>query len=413
MPATLPALRRELDIMPSPVEDRPGLLMRDPLHYTEQTIIVPPLLARGLRFFDGEHTELDLKAYLAKATGELDVSELSKHFVEALEQGGFLVSETSVRLKEEKRRTFAAAPAKEPAHAGSAYDDEPEALRKQLDGWGADGTDADEPTGRLVAIAAPHVSPEGGYRSYAAAYRRLRPEHAGKTFVILGTSHYGEGEKWGLTRKAYNTPLGPVETDQAFVEALAKRAGGSIEMEDYCHASEHSIEFQAVYLQHVLRQSLPEGERLKAVPILCGGLSESLYCGGRPEDNDDVRRFFEALGETAEERGDELVFVLGIDLAHIGSRYGDASPAEAEKGALAAVRRRDEERLARVAAGDRAGYYALVEPNHDDLRWCGHGPLYTFLASAKGYQGRVLSYEQWNIDPQSVVSFTGMEFREA
>ena len=35
--------------MPSPLEDRPGLLMRDPFQYTEQTIIVPPLLARALR----------------------------------------------------------------------------------------------------------------------------------------------------------------------------------------------------------------------------------------------------------------------------------------------------------------------------------------------------------------------------
>ncbi len=412
MSAMLPVLRRELDVMPSPVEDRPGLLMRDPFQFTAHTIIVPPLLARALQFFDGDHTELDLKAYLARATGELDVSELSKHFVDAMEQGGFLESETFFRLRDEKRRAFAEAPVKEPAHAGSAYDDEPDALRKQLDDWGANGSDEDVASGRLVGIAAPHVSPEGGRRGYAAAYRRLRPEHAGKTFVILGTSHYGAGEKWGLTRKAYNTPLGPIETDQSFVEKLAKRAGDAIEMEDYCHASEHSIEFQTVYLQHVLGKHLPESERLKAAPILCGGLSQSLYGGGRPEDNDQVRRFFEALGETAQERGDELVFVLGVDLAHIGRRYGDESSAEAEKGHLAEVRLRDEERLTRVAAADRDGYYALVEPNHDDLRWCGHGPLYTFLACTKGFEGRVLTYEQWNIDPQSVVSFTAMEFRE-
>ena len=111
--------------MPSPLEDRPGLLMRDPFQYTEQTIIVPPLLARALRFFDGEHDELDLRAHLAKSTGELDVSEFSKSFVDALEQGGFLESETFFRLKEEKRQAFADAPVKEPAHAGSAYDDEP------------------------------------------------------------------------------------------------------------------------------------------------------------------------------------------------------------------------------------------------------------------------------------------------
>ena len=181
-------------------------------------------------------------------------------------------------------------------------------------------------------------------------------------------------------------------------------------MEDYCHASEHSIEFQAVYLQHMLGPHLPDSERLRAVPILCGGLADSLVSGKPAESNDDVRAFFDALGELADQR-DDLIFVLGIDLAHIGRRYGDAFEAVAEQGYLAEVRKRDEERLAAVTAGDLEGYFALLRPNHDDLRWCGYGPLYTFLASVKGFQGEVLSYEQWNIDEQSVVSFTGMEFR--
>ena len=43
MSPSLPALRLELDIMPSPLDDRPGLLMRDPFRYSEQTVIVPPL----------------------------------------------------------------------------------------------------------------------------------------------------------------------------------------------------------------------------------------------------------------------------------------------------------------------------------------------------------------------------------
>ena len=41
-------------------------------------------------------------------------------------------------------------------------------------------------------------------------------------------------------------------------------------MEDYCHASEHSIEFQCVFLQQALA-----GGDFKIVPILCGPLTES------------------------------------------------------------------------------------------------------------------------------------------
>ena len=76
------------------------------------------------------------------------------------------------------------------------------------------------------------------------------------------------------------------------------------------------------------------------------------------------------------------------------------------------VRARDEIRLERVCDNDAAGFFNLVHPDHDDLRWCGYSPLYTFLRSIKNVRGKVLHYQQWNIDQQSVVSFTGMEFTE-
>ncbi len=47
----------------------------------------------------------------------------------------------------------------------------------------------------LIGIAAPHVSPAGGYESYRAAYRLLGPRYKERTFVILGTSHYGDARK--------------------------------------------------------------------------------------------------------------------------------------------------------------------------------------------------------------------------
>ncbi|MBI3665399.1 MAG: hypothetical protein HY236_04115 [Acidobacteria bacterium] len=75
------------------------------------------------------------------------------------------------------------------------------------------------------------------------------------------------------------------------------------------------------------------------------------------------------------------------------------------------MRRSDQERLERVCAADAAGFFELVKPDRDELRWCGYSSLYTFLQAVPGARGRVLCYEQWNIDPMSVVSFAGMEFR--
>ena len=45
MARLLPRLRANLELMPSPVEDRPGLLIRDSLRYSDTTLIIPPALA--------------------------------------------------------------------------------------------------------------------------------------------------------------------------------------------------------------------------------------------------------------------------------------------------------------------------------------------------------------------------------
>ena len=64
----------------------------------------------------------------------------------------------------------------------------------------------------------------------------------------------------------------------------------------------------------------------------------------------------------------------------------------------------------RITAGDARGFWELVQPNHDDLKWCGSAPIYTFLKAVPGVEGRLKHYQQWNIDEQSVVSFAGMTF---
>src|SRR5579872_3957358 len=109
----LARLRRDLDMMPSPVEDRPGLLMRDPFHYSDATLIVPPQLLPCLEYFDGEKSELDLRAFLVRSSGQLDVGGLVDHLQKTLSQAGFLEDEAYAQLKEEKRQAFAAAPVRE------------------------------------------------------------------------------------------------------------------------------------------------------------------------------------------------------------------------------------------------------------------------------------------------------------
>lgn len=393
-----------LDFMPSPVADRPGLLIRDPYQFSDATLIVPQALVESLRYFDGEHSDLDLREWLVNATGEIEVGELQRHLTETLSAAGFLLDEQYEQMREECLTAFRDAPVRSPAHAGGAYPAEPEPLRQTLTQYMTRDRVDGAATRPLVGIAAPHVSPEGGWSCYQAAYRTLDASYADRTFVVLGTSHYGERDRFGLTRKNFLTPYGEAICDTALVDRLHAQAPAAILMEDYCHAVEHSIEFQVVFLQHLF------GPRIRILPILCGSFVRSIYGGGLPEDDETIRRFLDALSEMSAREGGKLFWVLGIDMAHMGRRYGDPYAALANHGPMEDVKVRDQARIARLGAGDARGFWDLIQENRDDLKWCGSAPLYTFMKAVPQARAELLRYEQWNIDEQSVVTFAGLSF---
>jgi AmmeMemoRadiSam system protein B len=407
----LPRLRAALDFLPSPAPDQPGLFIRDPYRYSDAMLVVPPALIECLRCFDGRQTDLDLRALLVRITGDIQVGELERHLAETLSSAGFLEDEVFAHMKAARQHEFAASPKREAVHAGSAYPLEIAALRQTMTRYmdGASGHSGSRPAAsdKLSGIAAPHVSPEGGWQSYRAAYQALGPELKDRTFVILATSHYGEPEHFGLTRKPFVTPLGETVTHTALVDRLAAAGGDAVLMEDYCHSFEHTVEFQVLFLQHIY------GPDIRILPILCGQFANSLYAGGAPEDDDGVKRFLESLGEMAAREGDGLFWILGIDMAHMGARYHDGFTAHAGQGIMAEVAERDRKRIERVVESDGAGFWSLIQENRDDLKWCGSSPLYTFLKALPGARGDLLRYEQWNIDPESVVSFAGIAFSKS
>jgi MEMO1 family protein len=398
----LPRLRFNLDFMPSPDPARPGLVIRDPYHYTDATLIVPPLLVQVLECFDGQQSTLDLRSELVRVTGEIQVGDLEKHLFDSLNDAGFLENERYRELKAKRESDFADEPTREAIFAGSAYPEDGGALSDLL----TRRVGRSEGVTTTIAVAAPHASPDGAWDTYRAAYQALpvREEGQGKTFVILGTSHYGAPDKFGLTRKRFITPFGRAQTDIALVKELEAAAPNAVRLEDYCHAVEHSIEFQVVFLQHLY------GPDVRVLPILCGPFVKSIYEGGLPENTDGVKRFLGALGDIAARRSQDLFWVLGVDMAHMGRRYGDPVRAFANSGDMLAVEERDRQRIERIKQGDVEGYWSLVQEGHDDLKWCGASPIYAFMRALPGVRSELLDYHQWQIDPASVVSFGALCF---
>jgi AmmeMemoRadiSam system protein B len=398
----LSRLRSDLNFMPSPISGRPGLLIRDSFGYSDAILVIPPSLVGCLLFFDGVRTSQDLEAELSRLAGDEEIGNAAELLARRLSEAGFLEDEIYARLKESCRAAFAQSAVRKAAHAGKSYPADIDPLREVMGKYLGCGAASPTQAG-IIGIAAPHASPEHAWQSYQSAYQCLTPDLRDRTFVVLGTSHYGAPDRFGLTRKPFETPLGRTRIDEALVSALEGQPAAL--MEDYCHAVEHSIEFQVVFLQSIY------GPDVRILPVLCGSFGRSIDEGELPEDDDGVKRFLGALGEIAAKESKRLFWVLGIDMAHMGVRYGDKFAAQADLDEMARVAERDKLRIERVSASDPRGFWDLVKENKDDLKWCGSSPVYTFLKAVPGPQGTLHRYEQWNIDEQSMVSFAGMSFR--
>lgn len=401
----LPRLRGDVDCFPSPQPSYPGWILRDPMGYATAALRVPAELIPVLARLDGRHGLLDCQAEISRQNGEIVPAEVITDTVAMLRDAGFLLTPEFIALRHQREAAFAAAPLRAAAFAGGGYPEDPGELRQTLTDYVASAADPPPESGiggPLMGLAAPHVSPWGGIGGYAAAYRLLPSDLEGKTLAILGTSHHGAPDRFGLTRKPFLTPLGRLETDLEAVDYLFAHAGEVCIAEDYCHAIEHTIEFQCIFAQ-----AGGAGTGTKILPVLCGPMLA-------PERGSD--RFYAALGALAARRGQNWFWLLGVDLAHMGLRYGGAEAVQAGDASARAIEQRDRERLAAVTAGDAAGFRRLaggdIAGYSSSLHWCGVSALYAFLRAMPHARGQLLHYGQWNIDEGSIVSYAAIAWRQ-
>ena len=122
-----------------------------------------------------------------------------------------------------------------------------------------------------------------------------------------------------LTRKDFITPLGKLNVDRELVDAIQSRCPDDLFKDESVHRSEHSIEFQCVFLRYLF----PEPDPLKIVPVLSGSFHEAIEKGVSPMELKPVRRFIDATKEAVSSLGREVCCVASADLAHMGLQFGD------------------------------------------------------------------------------------------
>ena len=398
---------RPIEVLPVQRGKQSAIGLRDPQQIAEQMVTVSTGAILILRCLDGEHSVLDIQTEVARATGEIVPREHLERFIQQLDEALLLESPRFAQFHADLTRRFRESPVREPSHAGRSYPADPQEIAALFDqhfqppkGPGPDGRRSGPPP---VAIMAPHIDLRIGGPGFAWAYGLVRDLPHVDTFLILGVAHAPTTHRFVGTRKSFRTPLGTAETDQAILDALAQPLPFDLFEDELAHRLEHSVEFQVVYLQHVLGPQRP----FKIVPILVGSFGAAIESGQEPIQDPEVAAFVQALQKLQWESGSHTCVVAGVDLAHVGGRFGDEFTVNQE--VLAQLERDDRQTLEIARTGNAQRLFEQIHEEQDCRRVDGFAALYTMLSALLIHGGEMLYYDQ-SVEPDtnSVVTYGSM-----
>jgi hypothetical protein len=389
-----------------PVEALPAqqnmICLRDPQGFSDRLLLIPPPLFFVVSLFDGRHSVLDIQAEYTRRFGELLFSDKIREIIGQLDEALFLESERfqQARAVEE----FRAAEVREATHAGVSYEADPHKLEEQLGAFftGPGGPGLPQrvrPSGKLRALIAPHIDLRRGGRCFAWSYAELARECRAQSFVILGIAHTATKHPFVLTDKDFKTPLGTADTDREFLKILEAHLRTDFYEDEFCHHSEHSVEFQILFLQYLYRNEAP----LQIVPILCS-LPPEFYQGGAISEHSEIEEFIGALGETLEQQGSEVCCIAAVDLSHIGRRFGQDISMSTPL--LKQIEAEDRAMIETILSGDADAFLRGIQEEQDRRNVCGVPAIYALLRVLPAGKGKLLCYQQAvDASTQSMVSF--------
>lgn len=401
---------RNVNIFPVEVSGQTLLCLQDPQNISEKALFLPPPLYFIVSLFDGQHSIVDIQAEYMRRFGDLLFTEKVQEIIGQLEENLFLEGDRFQEALRQKEESFRKASIREAVFAGKSYEDDPERLRIQLERYfsGPEGPGSfgdREAANGLKGVVAPHIDFQRGGSCYAFAHREIWERSSSGCFIIFGTAHTLMEHPFCLTRKDFRTPLGTLNVDRELIDAIQSRCADDLFKDEGVHRSEHSIEFQCVFLRYLF----PEPAALKIVPILSGSFHEAIEKRISPMEFKPVRHFVEALRESVLSLGRKVCYIASADLTHIGHQFGDQEGV-GEYG-LRILSQEDQEMLGYVERVDAEGFFSSILREKDRRRICGLPAIYSMLKVLEAKEGRLLKYSQaFTPETQSVVSFASLAF---
>ena len=403
MSETTPCIRRDLEFFPVQHSGRKMILIRDHLGIVPEGKAVNLSVYNLLTLLDGAKTVRDLQMEMMRLSGGVLVgSDEITSFLADLDASYLLDSERYRAAKDQIITDFASKTTRHCSLCGRSYPNDVSELTQTLNDILANPTSDNSPEGNIKAIVAPHIDLSAGSKVYAGAYGKLR--HASpERVVLLGVGHHMAKDMFCLTGKDFATPLGVVKNEPDVMRQLKEIDTESIADNDFEHRSEHSIEFQVLFLQHLLGTST-----FTILPILCGSLMANLPAYDRSAYLKKAGPFLEALKKIISAEGKETLIVAGVDFSHIGLKFGHGNPAQYIESRAEA---HDKHLLKALSERNVDLFWEESQKVKDQFNVCGFPALACLLEILPSCSGTVLDYQMHHeAATQSAVSFAAMVF---
>jgi MEMO1 family protein len=399
----VPSIRKDLEFFPFQHQGRQLILIRDHLGLAPEGKAIEAALYRFMTLLDGTATIRDIQTALMREQGGLLVgSDEVRALLQNLDESFLMDSERFRNAKDRIVQQFTAKKVRSCSHSGRAYPASPEELSRKLDDIMSLAPSVPAPKGNVLALVSPHIDLSVGSRGYASAYQCLE-DASPERVVVLGVGHQGFQGLFALTDKEYSTPLGNVKKESPALERLRDAGKGVIATDDFAHKAEHSIEFQVIFLQHLLKE-----KPFRMIPILCGSLLTSLPGYSRAAYRKEAAPLLEALKEIVNTPG--TLVVAGVDLSHTGPKFGHTMPA---RDLEARSEAHDKSLLRHLVSRDADGFWEESARVGDQYNVCGFAALACLLEVLPPAEGRLLHYEIWHEEPtRSAVSFAAVVFEK-
>ena len=273
---------------------------------------------------------------------------------------------------------------REPVVAGQFYPGDEKELKNMIKScfehkFGP-GTDSIESNEKIFGVVCPHAGYVYSGPTACHSYKLIANQNP-ELAIIIGPNHFGVGKDAATMIDAHwQTPLGMVQVDSESAKQVAE-ISKFIEIDEYSHSQDHSLEVQVPMLQEILSNDF------QILPIIL-----------RSQDMETAIDVGNAVTEIAKKKN--AIIVASSDFTH----YEENSFAHKQDKAL----------IEPILEMNVERFYQVL--NERRVTACGYGAMASAMIACKNLgakKGKLLSYAtsgDVSGDTESVVGYGAIKF---